>query len=274
LAFIRLNYKSFALGMDTNVTLILPNGTRSCGAATEKYPLLWILHGGGGDDMEYIRNSYIQQYAEENGIAVAAIAGVNSCYMDTAYGQNYATMLATELPSLLYNRFPISSRREDNAITGFSMGAAGAVWAAVRRPENYGLCVAMSGMPDGIEDILDRKSYTPVRIPGQGGQVLDCIYGPTETLAGTENDFRHLCDVAAKKECGFPIFRMLHGSLDTRIDPRMRKYSALLSELGADVRSFDVFEGYAHEAALCDIGIELILTKWMQEIPGFRAANG
>ncbi len=272
MALLKITYRSYALGMNTNVSLVLPGGSRqeAYSPGPDGYPLLWLLHGGGGDEMEYLRGTYVQQYAEETGIAVASIAAANSCYMDTAYGHNYAAMLTKELPELLYHRFPISPRREDHAISGFSMGAAGAVWAAVRCPENYGLCVAMSGMPDGIEDILDRKGYTPALKPGQGGQVLDYIYGPTEALEGTDRDFLHLCKEAAKKDCGFPVFRMLHGSLDERIDPRMRKYTALLQDLGAEIRSFDVFEGYAHEAALCDLGVRKILTEWMWEIPGFH----
>lgn len=270
MAFIRLNYKSYAIGMDTNVTVILPSPTREDPQIEtgRKYPVLWLLHGGGGDDMEYLRGTYVQEYAEKAKIAVVSVTGANSCYLDTQYAHNYFTMVTEELPNLIYNRFPVSSRREDNAIAGFSMGAAGAVWLAIRRNDRYGLCVPMSGMPDGIDEIIDRMSYTPKLEPGQGGQVMELLYGPLDKLAGTEHDFRHMCDVAAQSEWGFPVFRMMHGSLDTRISPRMRKYAAILAELGADVRSFDVIEGLAHEPALCDVGLSRILGEWMKEISG------
>jgi S-formylglutathione hydrolase FrmB len=229
------------------------------------YPVLWLLHGGFGDDMEWVNETYVERYAQEEKIAVVTIAATNSCYMDTMYGQNYFTMLTEELPDLLYHRFPISDKRKDNAIAGFSMGAAGAVWAAVRCPEKYGVCVAMSGMPDGIEDIEARKAYTPQTTKKQGGQVLDMIYGKTEDLPETEKDFLHMCHVATEKSCGFPTFYLLHGQLDTRIDPRMRKYAAVLHDLGAEIGAFEIIPGLGHEFALCDAGVKMTLKSWMKQ---------
>ena len=278
MAVIHFNYKSRAIGMDTNVTLILPTVTREDAAQgrtgytkDEKFPVLWLLNSGGGDDIEYLGRSYVQQYAEEEKIAVVTLASANSCYQDTMYGQQYFTMLTEELPDLLYSRFPLSPRRCDNAVAGFSMGAAGASWAAARCPEKYGLCVTMSGMADGPEDIAFRMSTGEGQSGTRGGPVLEHIYGPLDAIAGTEYDFNYVLEKSAKKDCGFPIFRMIRGSLDKKIAARMDKYAARLKELGADVGPLEIVEGLAHESALVDIGIYKTLKCWMKEIPGFRS---
>ena len=267
MSFIRLNYKSNALNLFTNVAVVLPCGSRvrqEYDTRDIRYPVLWLLHGGGGDEMEFIYNTCVEQYAEESGIAVVSIAGANSCYMNTAYGQNFSDLLTRELPSLLYARFPISPKREDNYIAGFSMGAAGAAWAAVRCPERYALCVPISGMADGPEDIELRRRTQPGPSKAHGGQVLDMIYGTD--IIGTEHDFDHLLEESAKLDCGFPVFRLIRGTYDTRVHARMQKYARRLKELGADVRPFTFFEGYSHDFLMCEDAIKLILREWIPEL--------
>ena len=73
MALIRMNHLSFCKGRQTDVSVILPtkgmedkrNGT-SFETPGMKYQTLWLLHGGGGDDMDFVKYSNIIRYAEAN----------------------------------------------------------------------------------------------------------------------------------------------------------------------------------------------------------------
>ena len=64
MALIRMNHLSFCKGRQTDVSVILPtkgmedkrNGT-SFETPGMKYQTLWLLHGGGGDDMDFVKYS-------------------------------------------------------------------------------------------------------------------------------------------------------------------------------------------------------------------------
>ena len=66
MALIRMNHLSFCKGRQTDVSVILPtkgmedkrNGT-SFETPGMKYQTLWLLHGGGGDDMDFVKYSNI-----------------------------------------------------------------------------------------------------------------------------------------------------------------------------------------------------------------------
>ena len=63
MAVMRLNFFSRELGMATNVTAILPSFDQGFDVGyplkdiygpEEKFPVLWLLHGGSGDDADYL----------------------------------------------------------------------------------------------------------------------------------------------------------------------------------------------------------------------------
>lgn len=79
MAVIKMNFLSQALGMQTNITICLPTYSFADAVADRrevyvpgmKYQVLWLLHGGSGDDSDYLNFSNIARYADENKIAVA-----------------------------------------------------------------------------------------------------------------------------------------------------------------------------------------------------------
>ena len=48
--------------------------------------------------------------------------GYNSHYVDNPWGGNYYSYLTKELPEMLRSLLPLSAKRENNFITGLSMG--------------------------------------------------------------------------------------------------------------------------------------------------------
>ena len=120
-----------------------------------KYQTLWLLHGGGGDYLDYMRYSSIERYAEDNKVMVVMPSALNTNYANTIYGQNYWTFLSEELLQIVACNFPYSDSREDNFVAGFSMGAFGTMKYIANYPERFHAALAMSGGPWSVEFMVD-----------------------------------------------------------------------------------------------------------------------
>ena len=101
MAFIEMNYRSKALGMDACLSIILPEAAKNsseAGAPEGKFKNLYLLHGLKGDHKSWMRYTSIERYAAKYGIAVVMPAVARSWYTDTAYGEKYLTFVSEELP--------------------------------------------------------------------------------------------------------------------------------------------------------------------------------
>lgn len=68
MALVHLNYRSKYLCGDTDVHIVLPElppdvEPKDFYSSGRKYPVLWLLHGSGGDSSAWIRQSNILTYA-------------------------------------------------------------------------------------------------------------------------------------------------------------------------------------------------------------------
>lgn len=155
---VKFNFLSQALMEQTNVTMILPSWTlfdSGKGKAESyvpgtKFQVLYLLHGGTGDDSDYIHFSNILRYAEEHKIAVVMPSGHNSSYENEPehvqpWPHRYWDFVFDELPRVCAAMFPISTKREDTFVAGLSMGSMGAAKWAVYGPERVCAAVLMSG---------------------------------------------------------------------------------------------------------------------------------
>ena len=131
--FLEMSFHSKELRKTTQIYVLLP---RVKGEATEKCKTLWLLHGLMGDHTSWMRNTSIERYAAEHGIAVVMPNVDRSRYTDTAYDANYFSFVTKELPELCRNTFQqMSANREDNIVAGLSMGGYGAMKSLNRRKD-------------------------------------------------------------------------------------------------------------------------------------------
>lgn len=70
MAILELNFKSVCLAMQTSVTVILPETDALYHGSIPKYKTLYILHGLSNNHTTYVRNTNIERYATEKGLAV------------------------------------------------------------------------------------------------------------------------------------------------------------------------------------------------------------
>jgi len=142
-----LYVKSSAMNCSLPNLIVLPHSPY-----TEPLPVIYLLHGAGGDFGNWMRRvPVIEELAEEFGvIVVCPDGGKQGWYLDSPELENsqYESYVVHDLiPTIdsLYNTRETSTYR---AITGLSMGGHGALYLALRHPELFRSAGSMSGGVD------------------------------------------------------------------------------------------------------------------------------
>lgn len=187
--FIQMNVFSEALGMSTDVNCAIPSAVLGSGDGARRLPVLYLLHGLGGDHMLWTRNSRIGQYAEDRGLALVMPRADRSYYTDMKQGGKYFTYLSRELPELICRLLPVSERREDTFAAGNSMGGYGAFKLALSRPDRFAAAASLSGALDIVRRVLEPNGF-------QEGEA-ERIFGPVSGLQGSGDDLFALAGRAA-----------------------------------------------------------------------------
>ena len=209
MAFLRWQYFSQVLKQHTSLTLTLPESIPS-----DRLPVLYLLHGGTENATTWLRETNLEAISQRFNMFTVSVEGMSSAYVDMYHGGKYFTHLTQELPDLISSRFPVSSKREDTLISGFSMGGQGALRAAFRCPEKFAACIAISGARDMIP--LFEKWTTMEGGPDLSG-VVDAL-GPIDNLRGSENDIVALASRAVIYSQALPDFYLACGNDDYAVE--------------------------------------------------------
>jgi S-formylglutathione hydrolase FrmB len=114
-----------------------------------EYPVLYMLHGAGGDYSSWLRISGdLPKYADEYGfIIILPDGGRTSWYFDSPFdpAMQYETYVASELVEVVDSRYKTIKKREARAITGLSMGGHGAFYLSFKHTDIWGAAGSMSG---------------------------------------------------------------------------------------------------------------------------------
>lgn len=189
MALIKCNFFSEILGINTSMTVILPQQTTNqIGMKSVKgrdlHPVLFLLHGLSDDDSIWVRRTSIERYVSELGIAVVMPDVHRSFYTDMEHGQRYWTFISEELPAVARSFFPLSHKREENFVAGLSMGGYGAFKLALRKPERFAAAASLSGVMK-VSNFSERSSE-PYRD-------YSLIFGDRQ-VEGTEDDLIWLAE--------------------------------------------------------------------------------
>lgn len=136
-----VDFQSCSLHKLTTVNVLCPG---DAGKGVE-LPSLMLLHGMTDDQTGWMRRSLAENYAEKLGICLIIPNADLSFYTDMAYGGDYLTFLAEELPEFLGNYFPLAGQKNSTYVAGNSMGGYGAFLMAMRYPQKYRAAFSLSG---------------------------------------------------------------------------------------------------------------------------------
>jgi S-formylglutathione hydrolase len=126
--------------------VLLPDGYAE---ATEPYPFVLVMHGGGGSRrmLQRIQASLEQMWADElvpEFVAACASVAGGRIYMDLKTGEElWETFLMKEFLPHVRATYRVSTDRSKTVVTGPSMGGVGSLRLAFKYPEVFGAVASM-----------------------------------------------------------------------------------------------------------------------------------
>lgn len=141
-----------ALGKQTSLRVILPAGFNQ--ESSEKYPVLYLLHGCCGDYKAWTLRTDIEKITEDLPLIVVMPdagkgASYSNWYSNGTYGiPQWEKFHINELIPWIEDQYNGKGTREGRAIAGLSMGGFGSMSYAARHPDLFAAAASFSGVLD------------------------------------------------------------------------------------------------------------------------------
>ncbi len=147
--FDSLSFKSAILKKEKKYAIYLPKGYET---SQRSYPVLYLLHGGGGNQSNWIQNGEVQRIADkaiDEGIAASMIIIMPDAemtyYMNNVNGNfPFEDFFIQELIPYIEKNYRCRSGKRYRSIAGLSMGGFGALLYSIHHPEIFSACAALS----------------------------------------------------------------------------------------------------------------------------------
>ncbi|UFH55794.1 alpha/beta hydrolase family protein [Spirosoma sp. KNUC1025] len=147
-----LDVPSAAMNRSMRAAVVLPE---SYAKSKTTYPVLYLLHGGGGQFSDWLKQTpdkmLIHKLADQYNLIVVMPEGDRlSGYLDSPTQKDnlFETYLTKEVIGKIDNTYRTIRDKKGRVITGLSMGGHGALYLATRHPELYCAAGSMSGAVD------------------------------------------------------------------------------------------------------------------------------
>lgn len=192
----RGDIKCKSLQRRTSISVILPADNihflqDSEEIVPQPYKTLYLLHGLYGSDDIFLANTSIQKFAEDWGIAIVIPCGENSFYVDNENAHAYyGEYVGQELLDITRNIFPLSSKREDTFIAGFSMGGYGAIRNGLKYYKNF----SKIGMVSAALITDDIVNYTDDDNVLRSSSFYESCFGNLDNVKNSDKDPKYLLE--------------------------------------------------------------------------------
>jgi arylsulfatase A-like enzyme/enterochelin esterase-like enzyme len=241
-------FHSDSMNKQVGFCLYLPPSYRT--HVDRRYPVIYHLHGAGGNETRSIRSADVLDEGILQGrwpemIMVFPNGGRHTMYLDSADGRFLAeTMMIRELIPWVDKNYRTIADRKARCIEGFSMGGRGSTNLAMKHPDMFGSLFNQSGNVFPIS----HASQLPNAYHGSDPKKLkedDPYENVTKNLAYIQENLR---------------IRMGCGTDDPEHLTSIRQFHRVLQELKVEHEYFEV-EGLKHNQA--DM-IERARDTWFQ----------
>jgi enterochelin esterase-like enzyme len=156
-------FRSAILHSNVRYCVFLPASYSTPSAKPQRYPLLYLLHGLGGNeqamavDGEWTALQDLRRDRKVGDFLVVAPDGGDTFYINSRDGEKlYGDFLFREFMPFIERTYRVRAGRASHGITGFSMGGYGALRIAFAHPEMFGSASAHSAAlmrepPEGVD---------------------------------------------------------------------------------------------------------------------------
>ena len=145
-------YRSALLHSSVRYCVYLPASYSAADTKTTKYPVLYLLHGLGGNEQSMALDgewTTLQDLRRDHTVGeflVVAPDGWDTFYINSRDGKTpYGDFFLREFMPFIERTYRVRTERAAHGITGFSMGGYGALRIAFAHPELFGSVSAHSG---------------------------------------------------------------------------------------------------------------------------------
>lgn len=255
MAVMTCNYFSFTLKHNVTINVFIPtpegneqitnDEVKNHYHYEEGLPVVYLLHGAYGNYSSWFRSSNVERYAQKHCCALVMASADNNFYQDMYRGDAYHTFFTKELPEMVRSIFPISKKREDTYVAGFSMGGYGAWYLALSKPDVYAKAASLSGALDIANLYVDSKNNV-IDAPFSWENIFE---DPTK-LEGSNADLFKLYDDCKKAQnvpklyqaCGTEDFLY---QMNLLVKKKMEQKGAdFVYEEGAGGHNWDFWDKY------------------------------
>jgi S-formylglutathione hydrolase FrmB len=175
-----LSIPSVAMKKNYRAAVVLPD---SYAKSKSAYPVLYLLHGGGGQFSDWLKNTpdkmLLQKLADQYNLIIVTPEGEKlGGYLDSPVQKDnlFETYIVKEVVNKIDDTYRTIRTRNGRVITGLSMGGHGALYLATRHPDLFCAAGSMSGALD-----LNSANW---RIPAEFAQQIkpgfERILGPQD----------------------------------------------------------------------------------------------
>ncbi len=247
---VKLNIFSNVLHRNSDLRVLFPDQVKK----EEKLKVLWLCHGGSGDENDWMYNSTISEIPDRYHIAVVLVNAEDSCYVDMANGSDFTQFLGRELPQILNQMFKhLSEKREDNYISGLSNGGYGCLIVGLNFPEKYAAIGAFSaGDKADVDCAKEETEKLESRLR---------MFGKND-IRNTRYSVRYLAEDVSKNCAIKPRIYHACGSNDPWLDLNLlvKETFEKLADEDYDYE-YDQIDGLGHEWKFWDIEVRKFLDR-------------
>jgi putative tributyrin esterase len=219
----KLNSKLMAREMPYRV--ILPKNYEA--NKTQKFPVLYLLHGLTGHFDNWTDKSKLKDYAANYNYIIVTPEGNDGWYTDSTSvpAEKYESYIIQELIPEIDAKYRTLADREHRAIAGLSMGGYGALKFGLKYPEKFVVVGSFSGA-------LGAASWS-VKTLGNNWKALtdsiSSVYGEDDSQTRKDNDiFRIVREISPERIKALPFIYVDCGSDDFLIQQN-RDFNVLLA---------------------------------------------
>ena len=250
-----VHFFSPTLGLQCEMYILLPQYRPFVNSVKvdQPYKTLYLLHGLSDNHTAWMRQTSIERYAADRGLAVVMPAVHRSFYTNMAHGGKYWDFISQEVLQIAREYFPLSDKREDNYVAGLSMGGYGALKLGLSCPDKFSAAASLSG----AVEIRNIHKSNPEK---EWQEEMSNIFGNPDLIAGSENDTYALAEKVSKETVKPRIYQCC-GTEDFLYEFNI-KFRDFIKPLGFDY-TYEEGPG-AHEWSFWDKHIEKVI-NWIYE---------